>query len=595
MDISSHVIQHVDSSVWAFAASVLLISIFFKFNRFWSVRNLDLCLIILMAPFLLMVHQGMTMSSQFQLSRPVGPAVAASDADDANANDIFVSGPTSDWQLRSQSPLQSPLRSVAWRKPMPVAMPIQLTPAPDRSPATLADVAKDRDALNDSARETTAGNGLASDGLDGNEAAAPTTSDATLPVAPTSSIVELDAKLPPPAQSPGGSPTDVADPEDPGRELQRRGFVGLFIVGALYLIRMLVDPVLVRRPLLNPNLSLGGLIFLGSCLMLLLFANIFSSNPTRDELSMVKSTIRMANRESASEKDSQYLRKRGPGYQVLFLVAVISVFSDSDESGEVVITPQQNLDRYDRYVLVLRIIATISQILIVTGLILFAVYNFDSFYIGVGIASVYLLLPYTAAYTGHVEHALPAALMLWALVCFRKPALAGLFIGLATGASYYPIFLLPLWLSFYWDRGRKRFALFFGLAILISVLALIFTSLNVGDFFLQLQKMFGFWQPLMEGLEGIWALGWDRVWRLPLLVAFVALCISFTVWPAKKDIGVLIAYSGAIMIGVQFWHGFGGGLFAAWYLPMMLLVFFRTNLTGRTAINELPALRSAGG
>ena len=164
--------------------------------------------------------------------------------------------------------------------------------------------------------------------------------------------------------------------------------------------------------------------------------------------------------------------------------------------------------------------------------------------------------------------------------------------GLATGASYYPLFLLPLWLSFYWERGVRRFAICFGIAIFFCMVAPVFTSSDPADFFRQLQKMFGFWQPLMEGLEGIWALGWDRVWRLPLLIVFVILCGSFTIWPTRKDIGVLIAYSGAVMIGVQFWHGFGGGLFAAWYLPMMLLVFFRTNLTGRTATTELPAIRS---
>jgi len=54
-----------------------------------------------------------------------------------------------------------------------------------------------------------------------------------------------------------------------------------------------------------------------------------------------------------------------------------------------------------------------------------------------------------------------------------------------------------------------------------------------------------------------------------------------------------VAYSAAIMIAVQFWHGFGGGLFAAWYLPMMLLTIFRTNVAGRTAVKELPELRRA--
>jgi hypothetical protein len=65
------------------------------------------------------------------------------------------------------------------------------------------------------------------------------------------------------------------------------------------------------------------------------------------------------------------------------------------------------------------------------------------------------------------------------------------------------------------------------------------------------------------------------------------LAVSFVWWPRRKDIGVLISYSAAIMVSVQFWHGFGGGLYVAWYVPLALLVFFRPNVEGRTAINKL--------
>ncbi len=476
--------QQIDGTIWAFASSLLMISLFFKFNRFWSVRNFDLLLIILLAPSLIMVHKGMAMTNQTNTSPPAAPVIASASPSD------------------------------------------------------------------------------------------------TLTVIPVSSAWQTSPTSQPPS----------AETQQAGIDLQRRGFIGLFMVGAVYLIRMLLDPLLVRRPLLDPNLSLGGLIFLGICLMFLLFANIVSSKPTPEEMSMVKSTISMAKREAADEADTQYLRKRGPGYQMLFLVAVISVFSDVDDTDH---PPTNAHEDIERYILVLKTLAIISQSLIVAGLIFFAVQNFNSLYIGVGIASIYLMLPYTAIYTGHVEHALPAALMLWAIVCFRKPALAGIFIGLATGASYYPLFLIPLWVSFYWDRGMRRFTIWFLVTILLCILSLIFTSVSMGDFFQQLQKMFGFWQPLMEGLEGIWALGWDRVWRLPLLIAFVIFSISFAAWPTTKDIGILVAYSAAIMIAVQFWHGFGGGLFAAWYLPMMLLAIFRTNVAGRTAVTELAELRRA--
>src|SRR6185436_19210049 len=48
----------VDPTTWIYLSSLLMIGLFFKFNRFWSVRNLDLVLLILLAPGLLMVNEG---------------------------------------------------------------------------------------------------------------------------------------------------------------------------------------------------------------------------------------------------------------------------------------------------------------------------------------------------------------------------------------------------------------------------------------------------------------------------------------------------------------------------------------------------------
>ena len=99
--------------------------------------------------------------------------------------------------------------------------------------------------------------------------------------------------------------------------------------------------------------------------------------------------------------------------------------------------------------------------------------------------------------------------------------------------------------------------------------------------------MFAFWFPLMDNLEGVWALGISQHWRRPLLVGFVLLSVSFAFWPSIKDIGTLVAYTAALMAAVQFWHGFGGGLYVAWYLPLALLVMFRPNVAGRVATTEV--------
>src|SRR6056297_836702 len=48
----------VEPTTWVYLSSLLMIGLFFKFSRLWSIRNLDLILLILLAPGLLMIHYG---------------------------------------------------------------------------------------------------------------------------------------------------------------------------------------------------------------------------------------------------------------------------------------------------------------------------------------------------------------------------------------------------------------------------------------------------------------------------------------------------------------------------------------------------------
>ena len=104
----------------------------------------------------------------------------------------------------------------------------------------------------------------------------------------------------------------------------------------------------------------------------------------------------------------------------------------------------------------------------VLALVTIGYWHFENIRMGVGAAALYLMLPYTAQMTGHVDHVLPAALLLWAVVLYRRPALAGILIGLALSVFYYPLFLLPLWISFYWQRGLARFLSGVGGSVLIG-------------------------------------------------------------------------------------------------------------------------------
>jgi hypothetical protein len=525
MNLFPFAFEPIAATTWGYLASLLMLALFFKFNRCWSVRNLDLFLIILLAPGLLMIDAGRRMEVRAAVLQQSEPVMESNDLATVPARTVSFSR----WQ----------------------------TDSPDPVPES------------DSKAGVTVVEQSASENV----------------IAQSDSLVHRVAYA---------------------RQLQRYGYIWMFSIGGVFLVRLLIDPLLIRRPLLEPNLSIGGLVFLACSLMAFLVANILTSSPTSDDLRGVQNSLKMIQREAAGESDIQQLQKRGPGYWLFNLFPAIPSFgeaafeqqtlrstgssslpslSDDIVPGE----PQEpaSLAEVFPYVMAARSLAIISQIFIVLGLILFCHYHFDNFTVGVGLATIHLMLPYTALYNGHVLHTLPAALVIWALVSFRLPFWAGVLIGLATSVSYYPIFLLPLWCSYYWDRGVRRFAIGVVVSLIVGVTGFIFTSVDASAFFFQLQQMFGIFQPLRDDLEGVWALGWNKWNRLPLLIGSVMLAISFVWWPRQKDIGVLISYSAAIMVSVQFWHGFGGGLYVAWYVPLALLVFFRPNVEDRIAINEL--------
>jgi hypothetical protein len=239
------------------------------------------------------------------------------------------------------------------------------------------------------------------------------------------------------------------------------------------------------------------------------------------------------------------------------------------------------------YTAISKTMAILAHLAVVLGIVMIGYQHFDNLKMGVGVATLYLMLPYTALLTGRVDHVIPAALLVWAVFFYRRPLIAGIFIGLAAGVVYYPLFLLPLWISFYWQRGLLRFII--GVVSMIVVLAfsLIFVSSDLASFFGNIQKMFGIWLPVREGLRGLWGLGWDPWFRLPLLFAFIALSITFALWPAQKNLGTLLSCSAALMVATQLWHGYGGGLYMAWYLPLTLLTIFRPNLEDRVALTVL--------
>ncbi len=367
--------------------------------------------------------------------------------------------------------------------------------------------------------------------------------------------------------------------------MHKLGYLWMFAVGALVVARLLLDSALVRRPLLEPNLNAAGLAFLGSSRLFFLMANIVTGEPAQADWSPALPAAEV----KAELETGDTFETEGPGFWLLYLLpristqTVIARADDAPPNTEDEKQAQQELVRR----VTARVVAILSHVLIVLGLVLVGARHFDNLTAGIAAATMYLMLPYTALWTGSVEHALPASLLVWAVVCYRWPLLSGILIGLASGTIYYPMFLLPLWCSFYWDRGVKRFLS----GVLVSVAALVLTmALTAGSFerFLaHLKQMFGVRLPPIEQLEGIWRQDegfWSSWYRLPILATFVILAISFAAWPVRKHLGTLICCTGALMAGAQFWHAHGGGIYVAWYLPLLLLTIHRPNLEDRVAL-----------
>ena len=382
------------------------------------------------------------------------------------------------------------------------------------------------------------------------------------------------------------------------------GYWWLFGINALLLLRALWDSAMVRRPLLDPNMNASGLLFLASALFLFLMANVITGSTDQSDLRSAQRAQMLSDRQ-ASQVEAISLETHGPGFPLMFSLPAIPTSRVLGEEGDqpANVEPSTNgeseatdddSNKTDEtpsaefttgQVVTAKVAAIISQAMIVLGMVLIGLRHFENLTMGCAAAMLYLLLPYTAMWTGSVTHLLPAALLVWAVFNYRTPLLAGVLLGLAFGTVYYPVFLLPLWLSFYWKRGLWRLLIGIGIAISALVITEIATSSDFAMFAGRMQQMFGIHWPQMENLSGAWAF-WYPVFRYPILAAFLGMSLlTFPLWPSPKTLASLLSCSAAVMLGVQFWHAHTGGLALAWYLPLFLLMVFRPNLEDRVATN----------
>jgi hypothetical protein len=331
-------------------------------------------------------------------------------------------------------------------------------------------------------------------------------------------------------------------------------FAWLFAGSAVWFARCLLDLGLVRRPLLEPNLNAGGLAcFLAGLLGLVL----------------VETVILPGTRGAARNPSDPHARQARPDGS-----------ATAQDAGPTAVVHRM-LRRAPRPAVLKRIAAALGHLGISLGLIFTGARHFGRPTIGLAMAVAYLILPYSRIALLDSGQLVPAALLTLAVLAYRRPLMAGLQMGLA--AIWIPAVagLLPLWAGFYWGAGARRFL---SASIALVVLGIVGGTIPpLADFGRGLGARSLAEAGLLPTSEApsagsFWA-GVEPAYRLPVLVLYVALVGVAAYWPAGKDMAQLIALSAGLLVASQFWYLDEGGTLVVLYLPLLLMMVFRPNLS----------------
>ncbi|MGQ0634094.1 MAG: hypothetical protein ACT4QC_05775 [Planctomycetaceae bacterium] len=364
------------------------------------------------------------------------------------------------------------------------------------------------------------------------------------------------------------------------------GYLWLFAVSAVFLVRTLVDGAIVRRPRLEQNMNAAGMMFLCGATFLFLTTKLLTDKVEASTAESIRQATELVEGEptTAPPQSGESANKPAPaGPGASLLAGSAAQLSKVVAQG----TPRSSTDLD---VITVRLIAIFAHLAVIVGLVLVGRHIFADSDLGVAMATLYMLLPVTAFDVGKVNHVLPAVFIVWAVWSYRRPFVSGVLLGLACAMMFFPIFLLPLWAAFYGRRGGLRFLAAVGLTTAAIVSSLLLMSGDSHTFTRELLK-FVDWANLHswfgESQEGFWK-GREVAYRIPVFVTYIVILVAVTIWPRRKSLAQVITCSAALVIGTEFWYPQQGGVYVLWYLPLLLLVVFRPHMTNHFAPEPAP-------
>jgi hypothetical protein len=194
----------------------------------------------------------------------------------------------------------------------------------------------------------------------------------------------------------------------------------------------------------------------------------------------------------------------------------------------------------------------------------------------------------------YISHIAPTAVTLLAFALLPSPAMAGVALALAAGVGFYPGFMAPAWLGYYWDRKGERAAFAVGFviaaaAIGLSVLLLSRPAGGRGLVATILNDTFGhhtdprhygfspfsFWGQ-KGGIRGWFnhSLVGTSGFTTPMFLTFTALVVG-CFWLVRRRSASQLALATAIVaLAASLTKIHPTGTYIAWAYPFLLLGFF---------------------
>ncbi len=203
-----------------------------------------------------------------------------------------------------------------------------------------------------------------------------------------------------------------------------------------------------------------------------------------------------------------------------------------------------------------------------------------------------------------VSHIAPAAVTLAAFAALDRPAAAAVLLTAAAGVGFYPAFLAPAWLGFYWDRpaARRRFLAMLaisGAVLALAVLVLSRPAAGRGLIGTILWDTFGHHtDPEGYGFSpfSFWGQrGGIRGWLMaplvgtsglttPAFLAFVAFACGSFALARRRSAPALALLTAAVVIGANLLKIHPTGTYVAWFYPFLLIGFLIESRSGQDAL-----------